>query len=226
MWKEEWVVMRSNTTLPSLKRENRPGESARQDGLDRTHRRAKVLAFLRIAFGIVWAVAACLKWQPQFQNAFVDQMNNAKEGQPQMIQDWITYWSNLISVNPLLFGRLEASTETALAVLLILGLLSNLTYVVGILLSLGIWATAEGFGGPYRPGQSTDAGTALPYALLFAVLLVVSAGRYYSLDQWFTPRLGRLGFLASGTSWNKSAGDEKEQSNRERVIDHVPTFRL
>ncbi len=87
--------------------------------------------------------------------------------------------------------------------LLILGLLSNLTYVVGIIMSLGIWSIAEGFGGPYKPGQSTDMGTALPYALMFAILLFVSAGRYYGLDQWLTPRLGRFDFLASGRIWHR-----------------------
>jgi len=32
-----------------------------------------------------------------------------------------------------------------------------------------------------------------------AALLFLSAGRYYGLDQWLTSRLGRLGFLASGS---------------------------
>lgn len=160
--------------------------------------RARAIAFLRIAFGLVWAVAAWLKWQPQFQNSFVSQVNGANEGQPQVIQTWISWWSTLISTNPLLFARIEASLETALAVLLILGLLSNLSYIVGILLTLGIWAVAEGFGGPYRPGQTTDIGTALPYALLFGMLIAISAGQYYSLDRWLTPRLGPFGFLAAG----------------------------
>jgi len=49
------------------------------------------------------------------------------------------------------------------------------------------------------PGHSTDVGAALPYAILFAVLFSISAGRYYGLDQWLTPRLGRLSYLASGS---------------------------
>jgi nitrite reductase (NO-forming) len=161
--------------------------------------RAKGIAALRIAFGLVWVVAAWLKWQPEFQNKFLDQITGAQDGQPPVIHAWIGFWASIVSANPLLFARIEASTETALAVLLILGLFSNLSYVVGILLTLGIWSTAEGLGGPFKPGQSTDIGTALPYALLFGVFLVVSAGRYYGLDQWLTLRLGRLGFLASGT---------------------------
>lgn len=172
--------------------------------------RAKVLAFLRVAFGCVWAVAAWLKWQPQFQNSFVSQVASAKAGQPSVIQAWITWWENLVSINPLLFARLEASIETALAVCLILGVLSNLTNIMGLLLALGIWAVPEGFGGPYIPGQSTDVGTALPYALFFGMLLLTSAGRCYSVDQWLTPRLGPFGFLASGRPRVQAPEEERE----------------
>ena len=161
--------------------------------------RERGVGIARIMFGLVYVVAATLKWQPQFQNTFVDQVTAAKDGQPALIQAWISFWAHIISINPLLFARIEATTETALAVFLIFGIFSNLTSIVGMLLSLGIWSTAEGFGGPYMPGHSTDIGTAFPYAILFVVLLFLSAGRYYGLDQWLTPRLGRLGFLASGS---------------------------
>ena len=161
--------------------------------------RERGVGLARIIFGLVYVVAATLKWQPQFQNTFVAQISAARDGQPALIQAWISFWANLVSFNPLLFARLEASTETAIAVFLIFGLFSNLTSIVGIFLSLGIWSTAEGFGGPFIPGHSTDIGTAFPYAILFAVLLFLSAGRYYGVDQWLTAKLGRLGFLASGS---------------------------
>ena len=161
--------------------------------------RQRGVAISRIIFGLVWTITAILKWQPQFQNTFAEQVAAARDGQPALIQGWITLWVNLVSVNPLLFARIEAITETALAAFLILGIFSNLTYSVGILLSLSIWSIPEGFGAPYIPGHSTDIGTAFPYALLFAVLLFLSAGRYYGLDHWLTARLGRLGFLASGS---------------------------
>ncbi len=161
--------------------------------------RERGVGIARIIFGLVWVVAALLQWLPQFQNTFVGQVAAAKAGQPGFIQGWISFWANLISVNPLLFARLLATTETVIAVLLILGIFSNMTSIVGIFLSLGIWSIPEGFGGPYLPGQTTDIGTAFPYALLFVLLLCLSAGRYYGLDQWFTSKLGRLGFLASGS---------------------------
>jgi nitrite reductase (NO-forming) len=162
--------------------------------------RQKGIAALRIIFGLIWSVAAWLKWQPAFQNSFVDQISGAKDGQPALIQGWLSFWGGLISTNPLLFARIEAATETAIALCLLFGLLSNLTYIAGIVLSLGIWSTAEGFGGPYIAGHTTDVGTALPYAILFAILLAIAAGRYYSLDSWLSPKLGRLSFLASGST--------------------------
>jgi thiosulfate dehydrogenase (quinone) large subunit len=161
--------------------------------------RERGVGLVRIIFGLVYVVAATLKWQPQFQNTFVQQISAVSDGQPAPIQAWISFWAHLVSINPLLFARIEATTETAIAVFLIFGIFSNLTYIVGIFLSLGIWSTAEGFGGPYIPGHSTDIGTAFPYAILFAVLLFLSAGRYYGVDQWLTSKLGRLGFLASGS---------------------------
>src|SRR6266852_1640321 len=159
--------------------------------------RERGVGIARIIFGLVWVVAALLQWLPQFQNTFVAQVAAAKAGQPGFIQVWITFWANLVSVNPLLFARALATTETVIAVFLILGVLSNLTSLAGIFLSLGIWAIPEGFGGPYIPGFSTDIGAAFPYAILFVVLLCLSAGRYYVLDKWMTSRLVRLGFLAS-----------------------------
>ena len=157
------------------------------------------VGIVRITFGLVWVVAATLSWLPQFQNTFVAQVAVAKAGQPGFIQGWISFWANLVSVNPLLFARILSTTQTLVAVLLILGIFSNMTYIVGIFLSLGIWSIPEGFGGPYVPGHTTDIGTAFPYVLLFILLLCLSAGRYYGIDRRLTSRLGRLGFLASGS---------------------------
>ena len=87
--------------------------------------------------------------------------------------------------------------ETAIAVGLIFGVLMNLTSVVGILLAVVIWTTAEGFGGRYQAG-SADIGSAIIYALVFVGLILSQSGLYLGLDRRLTPALGRLGFLASG----------------------------
>ena len=160
--------------------------------------RARAIAFLRIAFGLIWAIDAWFKWQPGFISSFTDQITKAKQDQPQGVQSWLSFWAHLVGSNPHFFAYLTAAMETALAVFLILGLLTHLTCFVGIVWSLAIWAIPEGFGGPYKPGDSTDVGTALLYALMFAVLFAIAAGRYYSIDQWLTPRLSRFGFLAAG----------------------------
>ena len=179
------------------------------------HWRLVLIAALRVAFGLVWAVAAWLKWQPAFQNQFLNQISSAKDGQPPLIQEWLSFWIHLVSINPLLFARIEASLETALAVCLVLGVFSNLTYVGGFFLSLGIWSTAEGFGGPYVLGQSTDIGAAFPYAILFATLFCLSAGYYYGLDRWLTPRLGRLSFVATSMTDQSLAGNALSNEVRE-----------
>ena len=119
--------------------------------LIRMNWRERGVGIARIIFGLVWVVAAILQWLLQFQNTFVAQVTAAKAGQPGFIQGWISFWANLVSVNPLLFARILATTESAIAIFLILGLFSNLTSIVGIFLSLGIWSIPEGFGGPYLP---------------------------------------------------------------------------
>ena len=55
-----------------------------------------------------------------------------------------------------------------------------MTYVVGAVYTALIWATAEGFGGPYVPGASTDVGAAIIYTLLFLTLLINDAGVGFS----------------------------------------------
>lgn len=151
---------------------------------------------LRILFGLIWAVDAYFKWLPDFHNNFDDYLNKAAQGQPEAVSAWITFWVQTIGVNPHLFGYFVAAAETAVAIGLIFGVLSNLTYVGGLLLSVVIWSTAEGFGGPYQAG-STDIGAAIIYALVFIALFLASAGLFIGLDGRLTPVLGRWGFLAS-----------------------------
>ena len=160
--------------------------------------RARLIAIMRIAFGLAWAVAAWLKWQQGFISGFMGQVTGAREGQPMMIHNWINMWASMISTNPYFFAYLVASLETTLAVLFIFGIFTNLACIMSILHSFGIWTVAEGFGGPLQLGKSTDIGPAIMYTIISGLLLAISAGRYYAVDQWLTPRLGRFGFLAAG----------------------------
>jgi thiosulfate dehydrogenase (quinone) large subunit len=155
------------------------------------------IGILRIVFGIVWGIDAWFKWQPDFVNNFTSYLSGAQDGQPWPVHHWIGFWINVVHVDPTVFAYLVAAGETSIALALILGVFSNLTYLVGVLLSVIIWATAEGFGGPYHAG-STDIGAAIIYVLVFAGLFLSAAGLYAGLDRRLTPRLGRWGVLASG----------------------------
>ena len=159
--------------------------------------RLKGMGILRIVFGLIWAVDAWFKWQPDFIHNFTDYLTGTLEGQPPLVQGWINFWIDVIKINPHFFAYSVAIGETAVAIGLILGLLSNLTDIVGILLSMVIWSTAEGFGGPYVAG-SVDIGSAIIYVLVFVGLFLASAGLYYGVDRRVTSLLGRWGFLASG----------------------------
>jgi thiosulfate dehydrogenase (quinone) large subunit len=160
--------------------------------------RDRAFGVLRIVYGLAWAIDAQFKWQPAFQSAFVSYLTGAWDGQPPLVKAWIGFWVNIISVNPHVFGITVALSETALAVALIFGVFSNLAALGGLLLTLVIWSTAEGFGGPYKAG-STDIGTAIIYAFVFVALFLSQSGLQFGLDRRLTPLLGRWGWLASGS---------------------------
>jgi thiosulfate dehydrogenase [quinone] large subunit len=172
--------------------------------------RERCIGLLRIMFGVAWAVAAWLKWQPAFIGGFAATIKGAMDGQPHIVQVWIGFWLTIINVNPTLFAVVEASTETLLAVCFLLGLLTDVACVIGMLLALGIWSIPEAFGGPYIAGQSTDIGTAFPYVILCALLLCVRAGNYYGIDHLLGSRLKR------------SSGSEKVHEIAEE--EKVPSF--
>ena len=152
---------------------------------------------LRIVFGVVWGVDAWFKWQPGFINGFSDYLSGAQQDQPLLVHHWIDFWINLVGVDPTVFAYLVAIGETAIALTLILGILTNLTTVAGSALALIIWSTAEGFGGPYT-SNTVDIGAAVIYVLVFAGLFLSSAGLYVGYDRKLSAALGRFGFLASG----------------------------
>ncbi len=126
-------------------------------------------AWLRVVFGIIWSVDAYFKWQPDFFLNFTSYLSGNLGNQPQLVKDWINLWINIVGVNPHIFALLVASAETAIALALIFGVFPRVTTFGGIAMSLVVWSTAEGFGGPYTAG-STDIGAAIIYALVFLAL--------------------------------------------------------
>lgn len=152
---------------------------------------------VRIAFGLVWAIDAQFKWRSDFIHNFVSYLTGALNQQPVLVQHWIGLWVNVVRIDPTAFAYVVALSETALALALIFGVLTDLACLGGILLCLVIWSTAEGLGGPYVAG-STDIGTAIIYVFVFVLLLLTRAGLYHGYDRRLAAKLGALSWLASG----------------------------
>ena len=146
---------------------------------------------LRITFGVIWLIDATLKWLPGFRSGYMGTIMGEAAGQPGWLKPWFDFWINLQHPNAAFFAYLAAVVETLIALALIAGFARKLTYISAALFSVIIWATAEGFGGPYTSGAA-DIGTAVIYAVVFMGLLTLSAyagpARYsadYYLEQKF-----------------------------------------
>lgn len=146
---------------------------------------------LRVTFGVIWLIDATLKWLPGFRSTYMDTIMGTAQGQPGWLRWWFDFWIRLQHPNPAIFAYLVAVAETLIALAVIFGFARKLTYISAIGLSLLIWATAEGFGGPYMKG-SADIGTAIIYAVVFGGLLALSyyAGpSRYSVDYYLEKRI-------------------------------------
>jgi uncharacterized membrane protein YphA (DoxX/SURF4 family) len=153
--------------------------------------RGRAAGALRITFGVVWAIAAWLKWQHGFAETYVPKLIAKAAAEPHWLTPWFHFWIRLerLASGPLAY--LIAITETAIAGMLILGVARRSLYIGGALYSLLVWSTAEGFGGPYRQG-STDIGTSIIYVLVFLALLVMlehGLDRGWTLDAAIARRL-------------------------------------
>ena len=146
---------------------------------------------LRVTFGLIWAVDATLKWLPGFKDRYMATIMGIAKGQPAWLRPWFDFWIRLQHPAATFFWALVAAAESLIALALVFGVARKLTYFSAIVLSLLIWSTAEGFGGPYTAGSS-DIGTAVIYAVVFAGLLALSyyAGpARYSLDYYLERRI-------------------------------------
>ena len=142
-------------------------------------------AAVRVAFGMVWLADAVLKWLPAYRTNFLDQLRAGAQGQPRWLHPWFHLVVRLVSPRIALFAYGTAIVETLLALALLAGFARKFTYMGGAIYSLLVWATAEGFGGPYS-GSSTDIGAGIIYTVVFLALLVVNARSEtsrYSVDR-------------------------------------------
>jgi uncharacterized membrane protein YphA (DoxX/SURF4 family) len=152
-------------------------------------------AILRIVLGLAWTANATLKWFPAFRAAFLPMLAGASQDQPGFLKPWFNLVTAVASDGRAPFLALgSAAMETYLAVALLSGFARKTTYAVGAIYTALIWATAEGFGGPYVPGISTDVGAAIVSSLLFLTLLINDAGAgvsRFSLDSLLERRIPR-----------------------------------
>jgi nitrite reductase (NO-forming) len=148
---------------------------------------------VRITSGVIWLIDATLKWLPGFRDGYADALREGADGQPTWLQGWFNFWINLREPRTTFFAYLVAIVETLIAVAVFFGFARKQTYLAAIVFSLLIWSTAEGFGGPYTAGSS-NIGTAIMYALVFAALLCLS---YYEGP----PRLSVDHYLERHISW-------------------------
>ena len=138
-----------------------------------TDRSASPATVLRVLFGVAWAVDASLKWLPGYRATFASTLDAAAKGQPGWLHPWFSLWTGLSPTEAHAFAYMAAATETLLAAALITGFARKSTYLAGAAYALLVWATGEGFGGPYQSG-STDIGAAIIYVFVFVSLLVVA----------------------------------------------------
>ena len=146
---------------------------------------------LRIAFGVIWLIDATLKWLPGFRSSYMSVIMGEAQGQPGWLRWWFDFWINLQHPAITFFWAFVATAETLIALALIFGFARKVTYLAAIAFSLLIWATAEGFGGPYTSGAS-DIGTAIIYAVVFTGLLTLSAyagPARYSADYYLEQKI-------------------------------------
>jgi len=136
----------------------------------RAHCRPKDV--FRIAFGLIWLIDAGLKWEPAFRTGFSSMLKEAAQGQPGWLHGWFHLWINMVAPNSSFFAYSTAVIETLVAVAVIVGFARKFTYISAALFGVLIWATAEGFGGPYT-SSSTDIGTAVIYSIVFMGLLAL-----------------------------------------------------
>jgi len=133
----------------------------------------------RFLFGALWAFDAYWKWQPFFLTHAITFLQQAQDGQPAWIVAYIGWFLSIINrVGPLVFGIFAAVMETAIALSLLTGWYLRWMLPAGALYSLGLWITAEGWGGPYGIGFTGNKGDVLGtiniylFAFFFLIILL------------------------------------------------------
>lgn len=167
---------------------------------------------VRIGFGLIWLVDAAFKWSPDFRTGLLGMVKGAGDGQPSWLHGFFHFWLVTIQPHPYVWAYGVAAIETLIAFALIFGFARKVTYIATIFTALGIWAIAEGFGGPYN-ATSTDIGAAVMYAVVALALLVLQlqfGPSRFSVDYWIEQRVSWWHWVAEfGAHWHPAPGDKE-----------------
>lgn len=162
---------------------------------------------VRVAFGVMFAIDAFFKWRIGFHKTFLDVVKEAGDGQPSWLHWWFKFWYDTVQPYPHVWAYSIAVIETLLALALIVGFARKITYILTAVTALGIWAVAEGFGGPYT-STSTDIGAGILYTVVALSLLVLSlqcGPSRYSVDYLLEKRISWWHWVAeTGAHWHPS----------------------
>jgi nitrite reductase (NO-forming) len=159
----------------------------------------------RIVFGVIWLIDGFFNGRPGFHKDFVDMVNSAGQGQPSWLHWFFRLTHDVITPHPHIWAYGVATLETLIGLALIFGFARKTTYIVTVLTSVGIWAVAEGFGGPYNSG-STDIGAAVMYAVVALGLLALnyeSGPARFSVDYLLERRIPWWHRVAEVEGWRR-----------------------
>ena len=143
--------------------------------------RNEILALARVAFGLLWAYDAVLKFQPYFLGHYLDYLATAQKdvGAGSLRGAYDGMWIALsTALGPRTVAVVVGLTEAAVAAALVSGRGLRVFGPIGIGLALVVWTTAEEMGGPFSLGVATMMpmallGTAILYALALGYIWVL-----------------------------------------------------
>jgi hypothetical protein len=138
-------------------------------------RMGRFVAYMRIAFGLVWLLDAVLKFNPSFYNGMLNLIQATDGGGPNWLNGWYNFWITFLGSAPHFFTIVVIVVECFIAFALLSGFSRKSTYLIGAVFSFLLWGIAEGFGGIFIGGE-TDPNAGIIYALLFMLFYFVDNG--------------------------------------------------
>lgn len=133
------------------------------------------IAYVRIAFGLVWLLDALLKFNPSFYNNMLGLIKASDSDGPGWLDGWYNFWFTFLGSAPHFFTMIVIVLECFIAFALLFGFSRKITYFIGIIFSFLLWSVAEGFGGIFVGGE-TDPNAGIIYTLLFLLFFFVDSG--------------------------------------------------